>query len=467
MTFPEQGRVERKPGPETLLLDGGLVITMDPARRMIRDGAVLIEGESILAVGKASLIKSCREWTERIDTGGKIILPGFIDTHVHLSEHIVRSLIPDDDPGWMPRWLLPIYASLSPEDEYHASMLAFIEMIKTGTTTFCEAGTCLHVDHAAEALRLSGMRGILGRWTWDIPRGPERLRQNTAEALSAMEEMLGYVRSLNVDRIQAWPLLLGMGTASEDLFVETKRLAEDFGTGFGFMHASNIPTMETLNTIQPLRRFEELGILGRNLKLTHMVYLEEGDIDLLARYGVKITHCPTAAMKHSKGISWHGKFPEMAAEGVCVSLGADSANSSDHADMLRLMHVTAHIYKDFRMSQEVFPAETVLEMATLRGAEALLMENQVGSIEEGKKADLVLFDQDHPEWRPLINPVNNLVYAVTDRSIDSVFVSGRRILHKGVLAGIDEGEVYQKVDRLSRRVMERAGIEPVVKWPLA
>jgi cytosine/adenosine deaminase-related metal-dependent hydrolase len=171
-------------------------------------------------------------------------------------------------------------------------------------------------------------------------------------------------------------------------------------------------------------------------------------------------------MKHSKGISKHGRFPEMATEGICVSLGADSANSADHSNMLRLIHIVAHIYKDFRMSQEIFPSEAVVEMATLKGAQALLMESEIGSIEPGKKADLVLFDRNHPEWRPLINPVNNLVYAATDRSIDSVFVSGRLVLKHGSLVGIDEQSIYDKVEKLSRKVMERAKVQPIIKWPL-
>lgn len=451
---------------ERTLLDGGLIITVDPARRMIEDGAVLIEGDSILAVGKSREIREAFEWTKRIDTHEKIILPGFIDTHIHLSEHLVRSLIPDDDQGWMSKWLMPIYASLTPEDEYYASMLAFIEMIKTGTTTFCEAGTCFHIDHVAEALKTSGMRGILGRWTWDIPPAPDRMRQTTEDALKANEEMLSYVKRLGVDRIQAWPLLLGMGTSSDELLVGAKRLADGLGSGLGFMHASNIPSMETESRIKPLRHFEELGLLDQNLKLTHMVYVADDEMGMLKKHGIKISHCPTAAMKHSKGISKYGRFPEMVAEGICVSLGADSANSSDHSNMLRLMHLSAHIYKDFRMTQEVFPAETVLEMATLHGAEALLMEQLIGSIEAGKKADLVLFDRNHPEWRPLINPINNLVYAATDRSIDSVFISGRLVLEKGMVVGIDERAIYRKVDELSRRVMERAQVRPVLKWPL-
>jgi 5-methylthioadenosine/S-adenosylhomocysteine deaminase len=451
---------------ERLLIDGGLIITLDPERRMIQNGAILIEGDSILALGKSEQIKEKFKGGRLLDAHNKVILPGFVDTHIHLSEHIVRSLIPDDAKDWMSHWLMPIYSYLTPEDEYYSAMLAFIELIKTGTTTFCEAGTCFDIDHITDAMQRVGIRGILGRWTWDLPPGPERMRQTTEQALSAIEDMIREVKRLADDRIMAWPLLVGMGTASDGLMMGAKKIADDYDLGFGFMHASNIPSMETRDKIQPIKHFEEIGILGKNLKLTHMVYIEGHEIDRLKKYGVKISHCPTAAMKHWKGISRHAKFPEMVSKGLCVSLGVDSANSSDHSNMLKLMELVACIYKDFHMNGAVFPAEVVLEMATIRGAEALLLEKTIGSIEAGKKADLVLFDRDHPEWRPLLNITHNLVYAVSERSIDTVFVSGKVVLDRGRIVGVDEKEIYEKVEVLSRKVLERTNISPRQRWPV-
>jgi len=451
---------------ERLLIDGGWIITMDPERRMIQDGGILIEGDSIVAVGRSGEIKEKFRGVPLLDARNKVILPGFVDTHIHLSEHIVRSLIPDDAKDWMSNWLMPIYSSLTPEEEYYSAMLAFIELIKTGTTTFCEAGTCFYIDHIIEAMQQVGARGILGRWTWDLPPSPERMKQTTEQALTANEDMIRRVKKLADDRIMAWPLLLGMGTASDGLMIGAKKIADDHNLGFGFMHGSSIPSMETRDKIQPIKHFEEIGILGKNLKLTHMVYIEEHEIDLLQQYEVKISHCPTAAMKHWKGISKYGKFPEMVEKGICVSLGADSANSSDHSNMLKLMELVACIYKDFHMSETVFPAETVLEMATIRGAEALLLEKKIGSIEVGKKADLVLFDRDHPEWRPLLNATHNLVYSVSERSIDTVFVSGKVVLDQGRMVGVDEKDVYEKVEELSRNVLERSNISPKQRWPV-
>lgn len=451
---------------EKVIIDGGLIITMDPQRKMIQNGFILIEGDSIKEIGKSDQLKEKFRGTRVLDAYNKVILPGFINTHIHISEHIVRSLIPDNTKDWMSNWLIPIYSSLTPEDEYYSALLAFIELIRTGTTTFCEAGTCFYIDHIVEAMQKVGIRGILGRWTWDLPYYPERMRQTTEEALKVNEIMIGQVKKLGDDRIMAWPLLIGMGTASDELLIEIKKIADNQGLGFGFMHASNIPSLETMDKVQPIKHFESIGILGENLKLTHMVYIEESDIELLKKYKVKISHCPTAAMKHWKGISKYGKFPEMVSKGVCVSLGTDSANSSDHSNMLKLMNLVASVYKDFRMSEDVFPAETVLEMATIKGAEALLLEKKIGSLEIGKKADIIIFNRDHPEWRPLLNPTHNLVYSVSERSIETVLVSGKIILDQGKIIGIDEGEIYEKIENLSRKLIKRSKIDIKQKWPI-
>jgi 5-methylthioadenosine/S-adenosylhomocysteine deaminase len=450
-----------------ILIDGALIVTLDPHRRVIQNGAVLIEGEKILAVGRSDQLKSDFAHAVRMDATDKVVLPGFIDTHVHLSEHICRSLIPDDAADWMPNWLIPIYSNLSAEEEYYAAMLACMEMVRSGTTTFCEAGTCIHPAEAAKAIQQTGIRGILGRWTWDLRPEPVALRQSTDVALENNAKLIDFIGRLNDNRIRCWPLILGMDTASDELLVGAKQLADSHGLGLGFMHASNIPSLERVDTIRSLRHFSDLGVLDRNVKITHMVYADDEDVKLLKRHQVKVSHCPTAAMKHCKGLSKYGRFPEMKSAGISVSLGADSANGSDHVNMLRIMHLVAQIYKDSHQDYRVFPAETVLEMATLDGAEALLMQDDIGSIETGKSADLIIFDRHHPEWHPLLNVANSLVYAVTDRSIDTVFIAGEKVLDQGRIVRIDEEEIYRNVDRLSRKLLDRAGIRPVRKWPLS
>ena len=338
-------------------------------------------------------------------------------------------------------------------------------MIRTGTTTFCEAGTLFDVAAVAEAVEQTGMRAILGRWSWDLASGPGRLKQTTAEALKANEDMLAAVNGRGNGRIGAWPLLLGFGTCSAELMRGAKALADRHGVGWGMMYFASHPSRKTADTI-PLGDLDALGLLAPNTKLAHMVYVNDADIRLLARRGVKIAHCPTAGLKHIKGIGAHGRFPEMLAAGVCVSLGGDSGNGSNHFDMLRMMYLVATVYKDARLDVGVMSPERALEMATVRGAEALLLDRQIGSIEPGKRADLVLYDLDTPEWRPLLNPLNNLVYAATGASVRTVLIDGRIVLDEGRLTTVDEKGVYERVETLAREQIARAGLRIESKWPM-
>ena len=260
------------------LIDGGLIVTLDADRRIIQDGAVLIAGDKILAVGPSRQVKYDYEYDESLSAANKVVLPGFIDTHVHLSKHIFRSLVPDDAEDWMSHWLLPLYASLTPEEEYYAALLAFIEMIRSGTTTFCEAGTLMYPESAIEAMEAVGIRGILGSWTWDLPESPSRLSQSTDAALKKISGLMDAVRGRKNPLIQSWPLVLGMETASDELMIGAKKLADAYGCGMGFMHASSIPSMETRDSIRSLKYFQDLGILDKNVKITHLVYTEDEDL---------------------------------------------------------------------------------------------------------------------------------------------------------------------------------------------
>ena len=450
-----------------ILIEHATVVTMDRGRRILRDGSILIDGRDIVDVDVAERVSPPRTPARVIDGRNRVVLPGFVDTHVHLSEHLNRGLLLDDIPvdRYLPDWLIPLYSVMTPEEEQAAALLACIELIRTGTTTFCEAGTLFDVVAVADTVEQVGMRAILGRWSWDLASGPGRMKQTTADALKANEEMLAAVTGRANGRIGAWPLLIGFGTCSPELMLGAKALADRHGVGWGMMQFASHPSRKTSDTI-PLAELDALGVLAPNTKLAHMVYVSDEDIRLLARRGVKISHCPTAGLKHIKGLGVHGRFAEMLDAGVSVSLGGDSGNGSNHFDMLRLMYVVATIYKDAHLDVGVMPPERALEMATIRGAEALLLEHEIGSIEAGKRADLVLYDRDTPEWRPLLNPLNNLVYAVTGASVKTVLIDGRIVLDDGRLTTVDEKAVYERVERLAREQIARAGLRIESKWPV-
>jgi cytosine/adenosine deaminase-related metal-dependent hydrolase len=211
---------------------------------------------------------------------------------------------------------------------------------------------------------------------------------------------------------------------------------------------------------------DRAGWLGPSTKLAHAVYVSEPELDRLVERDVRIAHCPSAALRHAKGISRHGRVPEMLQAGLTVGLGGDSANGSNHFDMLRLMYLAATLYKDFRMDTRLLPPETALEMATLHGARCLGQERRIGSLETGKRADLVIFDTRDPEWRPLLDPVQNLVLSASSRSVDSVWVEGRQVVKEGRLLTIDLPRLLERVQRASSAVLERVELAPQPPWPI-
>ncbi|MEK7701764.1 MAG: amidohydrolase [candidate division NC10 bacterium] len=450
-----------------ILVEHAVVVTMDPARRILMDGSVLVDGGRIAQVGRAAEVRPPHPPERVIDGRGRLVLPGFVDTHVHLSEHLSRGLIPDEVPvdRYVPDWYVPLYAAIAPEEEVAAAQLACLEMLRTGTTTFCEAGTLFDVLAVAEAVDAVGLRAVLGRWTWDLARGPGRLTQSTGEALRLAEAVLARVNGRGSARVRAWPLLVGFGTCSEALIRGAHALAERYGTGWGMMQFASHPSRGTADAL-PLATLDAWGVLGPHTKLAHMVYVDADDIALLARRDVKVSHCPSAALKHVKGLFAHGRFPEMLDAGVTVSLGGDSANGSNHLDMLRLMYLAALVPKDARLDPGVMPPERVLEMATINGARALGLEAEIGSLEPGKRADLVVFDLDLPEWRPLLDPVNTLVYSASPAGVRTVVIDGRVVLDDRRVTTVDEYRVITRAERLAGPYLARAGLSARPKWPV-
>ena len=216
---------------------------------------------------------------------------------------------------------------------------------------------------------------------------------------------------------------------------------------------------------RPIEHLSGLGVLGPNCVLVHCVHVDDNEIKLLAHHGCSVAHCPTTALKVAYGVTQIGRMPEMVDAGVNVTIGIDGNNAANSSDMMRATYLVAGLFKDARRDPTMFPAEQAYEMATLGGARALQAADEIGSIEVGKKADIVLHDRDRPEWTPLLNVANQLVWSADGRGVHTVYVDGRRVVDDYRLTTLDEHDLYVRAQAAGEAIVARSGLPDKAKWP--
>ena len=217
---------------------------------------------------------------------------------------------------------------------------------------------------------------------------------------------------------------------------------------------------------RPMVHLDELGVMADDVVITHCVQVDDQELEVMARTGVHVAHCPTTALKVSYGITRVGKMPEMVMAGINVAIGTDGNNASNYSDLMRATYLVAGLFKDARQDPQMFPAEMAYEMATLGGAAAMQMGDEIGSLEAGKLADVVLHDIDRPEWRPLLNVMNQLVWSADGRGVHTVFVDGRRVVDGGRITAFDEGGFYAECQVAGEAVVARSGLPDRAKYPV-
>ncbi len=455
------------------LIYGVTLVTMDDDRRIITDAAVTVIGDRIAHVGKTSEIRPMVMPREVVDGSRFVMTPGFINGHIHITgEPITRGYVPDDS-GWQENvweWLVPLYQSQTPEEEGIAASLAALEMLRTGTTCFLEGGTVRFLEPVAEALEASGIRGRIGLWTEDRAFDPaEDQTMKTDAAIRAMEAAVASLPQGAESRIGAWPLLVGHVTGTDALWQAASALAKEKGCVVA-AHMSPVeadPEWYLANLgRRPVMHLAHLGVLGQHISLTHAVHLDGDEVAALAAAGASVTHCPMSALKGAYGAGPAGQFPEMHAAGVNLMLGTDGNNNSNTSDLMRASYLVAALFKDARRNTGIFPANEALTMITRNGAKGMGMDALIGSIKPGKKADFVLHDTDRPEWRPLLNVVNQLIWSADGRGVHSVWVDGRRVVDNYRSTLIDEERLYAEVERAGGNLIARTGLPDKQCWPV-
>ncbi len=472
-----------------IIRNADFLLTLDPNRRVITNGSIIIKDGLIAEVGKQDVLEQkysdSLSNAEAIDGTNTLVSPGFINTHVHTLEHLSRGLIPDNLPTrpWVLNYFFPFQAALSEDEAYLSAKLACLDMVRCGTTCFIDSSILnsnAYVDCVIQAVDDLGLRAVLGRGFCDrMPADlPSYFREewrtslfgkSAAAAVGEAEEILKKWTVRSGGRIRAWATIFGLFTlCSDELFRTIKKLADKYGVGTNFHMASSIEEAQELEKragVWPITQLHRLEALGPNVLLTHVIAIKDEEIDLLAKHDVKVAHCPGAALRLAKGASRIGKIPEMLKSGVTVSLGADGVCSCGTFDPTRLMFVAAGLFKDARMDATMIPAETALEMATINGARSLLWDKEIGSIEVGKKADLVQFDLRRSEWVPTHDVVRNLVYSADGGSIKTVIVDGRVVVRDRKAVLIDEGRLVDQAREVGEQIARRTKLKAESKWP--
>ncbi|MFV0579174.1 MAG: amidohydrolase [Fusobacterium ulcerans] len=449
-----------------ILIKNGYVISMNKNREIFKNGSVLIEDDKIKAVGKVepSLVNAD---AEIYDAQGKIILPGLVNTHVHLSQQLGRGVADDVVLlTWLRERVWPYESSFNYEDSLISSTACCVELIKTGVTTFLEAGG-QYVDAMAEAVEKCGLRACLSKSTMNEGEGlPKAWQKTTQEELDFQEELFKKYNDTADGRIKIWFGLRTIFNNSDELIKGTKTLADKYNTG---IHMHVLEVKEEMDYTRATRgettveHMNRLGALGPNLVAAHTVWLTEREIDLFRLYDVKVSHNPGAAMKVVLGFA---KIPEMLEKGIAVSIGTDGAPSNNRMDMMRDMYLTSLIHKGRTLNPKTVSAEQVLEMATINGARCALMEKEIGSLEVGKKADLIILNPDTIHSLPVIDPVANIVYAMSSENVESNMCNGKWLMKNREILFLDEKDLLEKVKIQNKKVMDKAGIVIPDRFPV-
>ncbi|MEW6228627.1 MAG: 5'-deoxyadenosine deaminase [Bacillota bacterium] len=458
-----------------ILIRGGAVVTMNERREVLPGADVLIDGHRIASVsrpgqigtgscGEDLLCKAHRHDIDMvIDATGKIVLPGFVQAHVHLCQTLFRGQADDLELlDWLKLRIWPLEGSHDEESVYWSAMLGIAELIRGGTTSVIDMETVHHTESAFMAIDASGIRAASGKAMMDYGSDvPLTLMESTSDSLRESEALMNRWHMHDDGRIRYAFAPRFVVSCTDDLLARVR----DMGRAAGVLvhtHASeNRGEVELVQRDRGHRNvvhLRELGLTGPDLVLAHCIWLDDEEMAILRDSGTKVVHCPSSNLKLASGIA---KIPEMLETGVFVSLGADGAPCNNNLDVFQEMRHAALIQK-VRLGPTAMPAGTVLEMATLGGARAMGLEGEIGSIEPGKRADVVILDLNVPHAAPAehVDVVSRIVYEATAADVETTIVDGRVLMHRRKLLTIDEEEAVREANKVIRRVLERSGCTP-------
>lgn len=439
----------------TTLIRGAVIMTMNARDEIVR-GNVLIEGNRIAGVGPdaGAAVRPDRV----IEAGGKVLLPGFVQTHIHLCQTLFRGRADDLELiDWLRKRIWPLEAAHNEESVYYSALLGIGELLRSGTTTILDMETVHHADAAFRAMEEGGIRALSGKVMMDHgTEVPLPLQENTERSLAESVDLLEKWHGAAGGRIRYAFCPRFVVSCTEELLIGVRDLSEQYGV-MVHTHASEnreeIAIVEAERGMRNVAYLDHIGLARPNLILAHSIWLDEEEKRIIRERGVKVTHCPGSNLKLASGVA---EVPDLMGRGVPVGLGADGAPCNNNLDMFQEMRLAAFAQK-VQHGPTVMDARTVLRMATIGGAEVLGMEKEIGSVEVGKLADLQLLDLDDFHAYPSFDAdlYSRVVYAATRGDVDTVLVDGQVVVERKNVRTIDKTRVLRESDRVLKELLER------------
>jgi 5-methylthioadenosine/S-adenosylhomocysteine deaminase len=438
-----------------LIISGAKALLLDAHNTCLDRASVAIKADEIIAVGPTKDIAKQYQAKKTIRLDNALIMPGFVNGHTHAAMTCFRGIADDLDlMVWLNNYIFPAEAkNVNKTLSYWGSLLGIAEMIKSGTTTFCDM--YIFEDETARAAKEAGMRCLIGEVLFDFP----------SPNLKTPDEGIAYTQML-IEKWRSDPLVNimiqphALYTCSKPLLEEVKnlarakRLAEDYHLPIGLHLLENAAEKKQLEEKlgkSAVSFLKDIGYLDDQLIAFHCVEFSENDIRLFVEHHCKVVHNPASNMKLASGVA---PVPDMIKAGIPVGLGTDGCASNNNLDMIKEMGTAARLHKVARLDPTVMDAQSVVRMATLEGAKVLGMEKQIGSLEPGKKADVIILDLNKPHLTPLYNAYSHLVYAASGADVDTVVINGQVVMENRRLMTIDEEEVMRKVREISLNVKQ-------------
>lgn len=459
-----------------VLIERGVVLPMTGPDDLIWDGAVAVDRDRIVAVGPADELRRRYRGRQTVDAHHQLVMPGLVNTHMHLFGAFARGLVNDlSFTPWVRKKFYVTSKGLNPDNYYLGTQFTSLEMLKTGTTAFLDCGTYQGLEEpAVRGVETAGIRAVLARAMADVQDDlAEHLSRSdraTRENLEHGEEFLVQFDRAAHGRVRAWPCPIQVTSSSDELCIGAMELAERFDVGVvthSNVDREDIEAHGLLFGARPIERFEALGILNRRFVGTHMGWLGDREAELVTRRGAAAIHCPSASMKGAYGALSHGRFPELIRDRATVGLGTDGPAAACFLDMFREVHLAATAHKEARLDWTLISPYEALELATIGSARAMLLEDEIGTLEAGKKADVILLDLMRPEVVPwhADNLLANLVYSGTGSLVDTVLVDGRMVVRGGEVLTMDEQAILRDMQREAPRFAKLAREWDRRFWP--